>query len=322
MTLAEAIRIYVQRKRSTGMLFATGERTYRSFLRAVGKHHLSQIDVLDVSKFLGSPQLSTSGFRRRHSLLRHFFEYWAAHGAMAALPMPAVRPAQRSSFLPYIFSREEIRRVLQMASVRRTQNDRIHHATVRTALLMLYATGATLKEVTGLRNDDVDLQAGFIKYSGSQLKAGRSIPIGRDLVRVARQYVTWRKRSGVVSEFFFSRVDGREITPRALSAFFRRLLRAAGIVGYRGSRQGPCVRDLRATFAVHQITSWIKRKDDLNWMLPALGVYMGNVSLESAERYLQLTPERFQLALDKLSPPRSRTRWREDSALLAFLTSL
>jgi hypothetical protein len=79
---------------------------------------------------------------------------------------------------------------------------------------------------------------------------------------------------------------------------------------------------LRATFAVHQITSWIKRKEDLNQMLPALAVYMGNAGLESTERYLQLAPERFCGALNKLSPQKSHMRWQDDPALLEFLSNL
>jgi hypothetical protein len=79
---------------------------------------------------------------------------------------------------------------------------------------------------------------------------------------------------------------------------------------------------LRATFAVHQITLWIKRRRDLNLMLPALGAYMGNVGLESTERYLQLTPERFQTALNKLSPQQSPVPWRDNTKLLEFLTNL
>jgi hypothetical protein len=79
---------------------------------------------------------------------------------------------------------------------------------------------------------------------------------------------------------------------------------------------------LRATFAVHQITSWIKRRRDLNVMLPALATYMGNVGLESTERYLQLTPERFQTALNKLSPQKSCASWRDNSELLEFLANL
>jgi hypothetical protein len=84
----------------------------------------------------------------------------------------------------------------------------------------------------------------------------------------------------------------------------------------------PVLRDLRSTFAVHRITSWIRRKDDLNQMLPALAAYMGNVGLESTERYLELAPERFRGALNKLSPRKSHTRWRDDPALLEFLANL
>jgi hypothetical protein len=64
----------------------------------------------------------------------------------------------------------------------------------------------------------------------------------------------------------------------------------------------PRARDLRSTFAVHQITTWIRWKEDLNQMPPALAVYMGKSGLESTERYLQRVPERFQGALNTFSP--------------------
>jgi hypothetical protein len=57
-------------------------------------------------------------------------------------------------------------------------------------------------------------------------------------------------------------------------------------------------------------------------MLPALAAYMGYVGLESTERYLQLTPERFRNALNKLSPQTLRARWQNDSVLLEFLSTL
>ena len=322
MTLEEGINLYVQRKRATGMSFAKGYSTFRAFLRTVGNLPFSQIKVHHVLQFLNRPQTSAAAFRRKHSLLRHFFDYWAAHGAITTLPMPGNRPPQRSNFLPYIFTREELRRLLRLAPLSKTPNDKIHHKALRATLLTLYATGATVSEVTRLVYEDVDLRNGFIQFSGSLLKAGRRIPIGRDLVRVARQYVDWQKRKGAQTESFFSRIDGRGISPRALRAYFERLRRKAGIAGYRESSQRPCLRDLRVTFAVHQITSWIKRKEDLNLMLPALGAYMGNVGLESTERYLQLTPHRFQSALNKLSPQNLRTRWRPGSSLLEFLANL
>ena len=57
-------------------------------------------------------------------------------------------------------------------------------------------------------------------------------------------------------------------------------------------------------------------------MLPALSAYIGQVGLGSTDRYLSLTPERFRTQLDKLSPRRSKKRWRDNPALIKFLTEL
>jgi integrase/recombinase XerD len=84
----------------------------------------------------------------------------------------------------------------------------------------------------------------------------------------------------------------------------------------------PRMHDLRHTFAVHRITGWIKHGANLNRMMPALAVYLGQSGLGSTERYLSLTPERFRTQLDKLSPRRGRKRWRDDPALMKFLAEL
>jgi integrase/recombinase XerD len=82
------------------------------------------------------------------------------------------------------------------------------------------------------------------------------------------------------------------------------------------------MRDLRQTFAVHRIASWIKEGADLNRMLPALSAYMGLAGVVSTQRFLFLTPERFKRELDKLSPLKGRKHWRDDPALMTFLASL
>jgi|HubBroStandDraft_6_1064221.scaffolds.fasta_scaffold84214_2 site-specific recombinase XerD len=172
MTLEEGIRIYVQRKQAIGVSFAKGYMTYRAFSRAVGNLAISQITVHHVSEFLDRPQTSGAAFRRRHSLLRRFFEYWAAHGVIADLPMPPNRPAQCSHFLPYIYTSEELRQLLRLALVLATANDTIHRNTTRATLLTLYATGATVSEVTRLAKEDIDLRNGLIKFYASQADSG------------------------------------------------------------------------------------------------------------------------------------------------------
>ena len=322
MTLEEGINVYVQRRRTTGISFAKGDSIFRAFGRMVGNISLSRINADHISKFLNRPNTSTRTFRRDHSLLSQFVDYWTAHGAMDCLHMPPNRPPQRSHFLPYIYTREEIRRLLNSAHLTRTPRDQVHHNTLRAAVLTLYATGATVGEVARLATNDVDLDNRAIKFSGSLRKAARTVPMGTDFARAIRQYLKWQARRTAQSEYLFNRTNGSRIGQRAFDEYFGRLRQNAGIAGYYGSSRRPCLQDLRATFAVHQITSWIKRKRDLNVMLPALAAYMGYVGLESTERYLQLTPERFRHALNKLSPQKLHTRWREDSALLDFLSDL
>ena len=135
--------------------------------------------------------------------------------------IPANRPAQRSHFLPYVYTSEELHKLLRLALVLTTPNDKIHRKTIHATLLILYATGATVSEVTRLVKEDIEIRNGPIKFSGGQLKVRRCDPLARDLVRVVQQYIAWQQRTGSQSEFLFSRIDGTRITSRALRAYFR-----------------------------------------------------------------------------------------------------
>jgi integrase/recombinase XerD len=103
---------------------------------------------------------------------------------------------------------------------------------------------------------------------------------------------------------------------------WQRLRRIARVTRNDGDAYQPLMHDLRYTFAVHRITSWIQNGANLNRMLPALAAYMGQVGLGSAERYLYMTPERFRKELDKLSPMRGKGRWRDNKPLIGFLANL
>lgn len=104
--------------------------------------------------------------------------------------------------------------------------------------------------------------------------------------------------------------------------YFDRMRRAAGLAQDNSSGKSPRLNDLKYTFAVHRITSWVGNRASLSRMLPALAAYMGQVGLGATERYLSLTPERFRKDLDRLSPMHGKRRWRDDPELMSFLNSL
>jgi integrase/recombinase XerD len=322
VNLTDGIELYVQHKRANGIGFEKGHKNFQGFCKGLGSVSLDAIDTHDVFRFLNGPKTSAVTFRAKHSQLRYFFEYWASRGIIPEFPMPPNRPLKRQTFVPYIYTREEIQRLLKATRGRATPNDSVHPQTLRSFFVTLYATGALTGEIIQLAARDVDLRRGFITIRTARFNRCRKLPIGKDLLGVLQRYAAWKKRSKLDAESFFPKMDGAQIVARTLNGIFQRLRGKARIGRRDGAVYQPRMHDLRATFAVHRITSWIRNKADLNRMLPALSVYMGQVGLASTERYLYLTPERFRKELDRLSPARPKRHWRDDPVLLEFLSTL
>jgi integrase/recombinase XerD len=277
-----------------------------------------------VAAFLDGPATSETTWQKKYLHLRSFFLFWLARNAISAMPLPLRRPAFKSSFLPYIYSRAEVRRLLSMIRIgQKSSNCKIDTRTVRALILFLYGTGVLLSEALTLQRDDLDLKRRTITIRSLRPYRSRTIPICSDLYNVLRRYhATNYPKDTARARFLFLNRNGKALTEYAVQVTFRRLLRASGVTRRDGVSARPRLHDLRHTFAVHRIDAWIKHGTDLNRMLPALSVYMGRFALGSSDRYLSLSPERFRAQLNKLSPRRCRKRWRNNPTLMKFLSEL
>jgi integrase/recombinase XerD len=321
MMLFESIRTYVDRKRSFALLYETAARNLKSFANQVGDIPLGSVTPREISSFLDAPGTSSTTWRAKFNLLKHFFEYWAARGMLRSLPMPAIRPPSAGTFVPHIYSRTGVRCLLQGTRLSQRQDAcRMDSATLRMFLLFLYATGALVGEALRLSHEDVDLKNDCVTIRGTRFNRVRRIPIGPDLHDRLRRYVDSLPDNR--GNRFFANKDGSAINAITLGKSFKRLRMVSGIGRQDGSYYQPRMLDLRHTFAVHRVTAWFKQGANLNRLLPALSAYLGQVDLCSAERYLSMTPERFRNQLVKLSPQRRTRRWRDDPALMKFLSNL
>jgi integrase len=234
-----------------------------------------------------------------------------------------MRPAARQTFIPYIYTKPEIRTLL--AATKASQKHKVCKAdasTLRMFILMLYATGAKYSEVVNIRREDIAFGHSRLTLRGTGRRPPRSIPIGADLKRELQAYLKSRGRPSRSKDNIFLSRAGELVYEANFARCFERVRKIAGITREPEARYSPRMRDLRFAFAVHRITSWIKSGADLNRLLPALSTYMGNASLAAANEYLNLTPERFKKELQKLSPKRGRKRWRDEPELMRFLSSL
>jgi integrase len=324
MKLSEGIALYVEHKRISGIDFNKGHSNFLSLCRKIGDVQLSEISSHDVLRFLNGPKTSTVTFRSKHSQIRYFFEFMASRELMAEIRMPPNRPLVRQTFTPYIYTREELHRLLKATRTRSRWafNVLIAPQTLRTFLISLYATGSLVSEMIRLTDRDVDLNAGTMTVRSARFDRKRKLPLSADLLRELRKYADWKRRIGLMGGAFFAKDDGTPLVARTMNNNFQRLRQSAGVLRHDSAQYQPRMHDLRATFAVHRIASWIRNKADLNRMLPALAAYMGQAGLTSTERYLYLTPERFRTDLERLSPTKKRRHWRDDPKLIAFLSQL
>jgi len=92
MPLFEAVQIYIERKRSLGVIFEKSAMNLRAFSKRVGDVPLSTITPGQIVAFLNGPRTSTVTWRVKFNLLKHFFEYWGR-----ARNAPGVSDAQDPS---------------------------------------------------------------------------------------------------------------------------------------------------------------------------------------------------------------------------------
>lgn len=292
MNLEAAVDIYVAHRRAMGQKCEGPAVALRSYCRRYGNKPLRGITPSDVKQFLDVPQTGPAAWRRKYGVLRDFFAYWRCRGKLDAVPMPPVAPRHTQTFVPYIYSRQELRLLLDaVPHCQRHRACRLPPATLRTMLLFLYGTGMRIGEAIRLRLADVDVDNAVVTIRGTKFYKSRLVPLGRDIVRLLREYLATPGRWNQHYQPLFQSRRHEAVSHRLIEYAFQHLRSLAG-VGRREARSRQSrLHDLRHTFAVHRLTEWYKAGADVQRLLPALSTYLGHVNLHSTQCYLTVTPE-------------------------------
>ena len=189
MTLADAITRYVNFNQSVGMRFQVDAALLKAFHRHAGDVDLAAISADVVVAFLQPRDRVTSTWRMKHRALRRFYHQAIARGLVARSPVPTVVPRVSETFVPHIYSDEELRRLL--AGIEANQADTrctLAAPTFRAVLLLVYGAGLRVGEAMALRREEVDLRAGMILIRETKFYKSRHLPIGPHLTRALAEY--------------------------------------------------------------------------------------------------------------------------------------
>lgn len=291
MKLDQAVTAYVAHKQSLGMRFATEARTLKSFSKSVGAVDVDRIGPQQVRDFLDGNGPMTRFWHRKFDALRGFYRFCLARGYARHVPLPTTAARCSQSFTPYIYSEDDIKRLLAAAAGRVRCN--ICASTSRTLLLLLYAAGLRISEALKLDLADVDLEARLLHIRETKFYKTRLVPTGADLTQVLREYAMLRcKRSPVDPDapFLLTR-QGKRPSRAGAEEAFKQIREQAGVRRVDGARYQPRLHDLRHAFAVTRLVRWYREGADVQRLLPQLATYLGHVHITGTQRYLTMTPE-------------------------------
>jgi integrase/recombinase XerD len=294
MSITSTIAAYIQHNRHLGKRFIAEERILRAFSRSVGKASLHGIQPAIITQFVNREGTSVETIARKRRALAGFFRYAVTRGRLKASPMPRFeRKRGASSFTPYIFSEDELKRLLEAVPAASGPRSEIDADTLRTFVLLLYGAGLRCGEARRLEVTDIDFPRSLLHIRGTKFFKTRIVPISAKLSAVLKVFVvkyhTYRSRDG--SDLLFCKRDGMPLTYSAISAAFQRLRAITGIKRDGGARNQPRLHDLRHAAAVHRVISWYRAGADLNDLLPKLATYLGHKDLSGTQRYLTMTEE-------------------------------
>ncbi len=300
MNITDLVTQYVAFRRTMGERCKTGEDILRSFCRAVGaRKPVTQIRVKAVATFFAGTGPITATWHVKYSVLKGFFWFAISRGHLDKAPLPTDLPKRPPTVIPYIYSREELRRLLKAIPAFLYFRFSLEPSALRAILLLLYGAGLRRCEVLNLLVTDVDLPNRLLTIREGKFFKSRLVPIGYHLTKVLSDYARWRAATHPSARdgglFFVSR-QGTAIRPRILDATFQRLREHVGVRRTDGSRHQPRLHDLRHSFAVHRLTEWYRQKADVQRLVHHLSVYLGHARLAHTQVYLTMTPELLQQA--------------------------
>ena len=295
MKLKELITQYAAFRKSMGEDFESAESLLNTFCRRMGVEiDIGEIRAEQVGLFLAGTGPVNRYWRRKYDTLRGLYRYAVSRGVVDHVPLPATVPKMPERFVPYIYSADELQRLINPTAPEQIGFRKLQPHTLRAVLLLLYGAGLRIGEAVALTLQDVDLGAAVITIRDTKFHKTRLVPVGLKLNQAMAQYAAQRKEAGhsqSADAAFFVLRRGGPLSVQIVQQAFSRLRKHAGVGRADGARYQPRLHDMRHSFAVRRLTSWYQQGADVQKLLPYLATYLGHVSITATQVYLTMTPE-------------------------------
>jgi len=290
--LSELIAGYIEEKRAVGYKYIKGASLLKCFDTLITREHLGEKKLSKelVSLWTGKKPNETERNRNtRISMERGFAKYMVCLGYEAYIYPDVVVSISRYSYVPYIFSEEELKRIFIVCDNYPVSNvSPNRHLILPFLFRMLYGCRLRISEALHLKLNDVDFNEGTLFIRNTKFGKERIVPMTETVTEHCLLYISKIHKYKSCNTFLFPSPFRRCYKESTIYKLFREILWSAGI---SHSGKGPRLHDIRHSFAVHCLKKWVLRKEDLTNLLPYLSAYLGHVDLRGTQHYLRLTAD-------------------------------
>jgi integrase len=300
--LHESVLGYLELRRSLGFRLKKDEHLLRDFADFMKQRRATHITAKLAVEWARRPASTDANYHAgRLRAVRSFARHHIQNDPKTEIPAAGLLPRQHSTFKPYIFSHEEIERILA-DSLRPWGGATAFYCLGRYTIYgLLSVTGMRVSEALNLDIGDVDLEEGVLTIRNPKFGKSRLVPVHPTTLAALKRYRQERDAflAGRNVTAFFVSTHGRRITIFAIDRAFWRLTHRLGLRSASG-RVGPRLHDLRHTMAIEVLRRCYHAGDNPERRLPALSTYLGHSHLNFTYWYLHQNPGLMTEAMERL----------------------
>jgi integrase len=301
--LTTRLQHYITMRRSLGYDLSFSERVLHKFCEFADSERVDHITVdlfLRWKQHYGSADSYT--WSGRLSMVRIFAGWLQGFDPRTEVPPPGLLPGRPRRARPYIYTDEEIARIVAEAA-RLPSSYGLRGWMCSTLFGLIAVTGLRVNEALKLDDDDVNLKEGMLTVRRAKNRKSRFVPISPGATERLTAYRAERNRIlGAQRTSFFRLENGARPTDCCARYNFAAVCQRIGLrqpQPFKKHGRGPRIHDLRHTFAVRTMMDWYRRGLDPEREMLKLSTYLGHARPELTYWYIEAIPELLRLACER-----------------------
>ncbi len=305
-SIRDALTQYITVRRALGTLYREPAVTLGYFVESLEQEGADYITTNLALRWACKPEgVQRATWARRLSMVRRFAAWLSAFDPRTEIPPKRILNARHRRKKPYIFTDEDIKRLMAEAAL--LPSTKGLRALTHVMLIgLLVSTGLRPGEALALNLSDVDLKNGILAIRQTKFGKSRFVPMEGSTCDALAQYVKQRLKlcpNPQTDRFLISERCTR-LRSCAARRTFAKVSLAIGLrkalTGQRSGR-GPRLQDFRHTFATRKMIQWYRAGLDVERELPKLSTYLGHVDINMTYWYIEAVPELLQYATEYMN---------------------